>query len=99
MSNRYSIRARVLPDGQPMTIVGRDAWALEQLLAAGERGCTPIDRPAPRWSHYVWKLRTKHGIVIETIDESHGGTFAGHHARYVLWSEVEVLSAVTAEAA
>ena len=91
--SRYQIRARVLPDGLPMTIVGRDAWALERLLAAGERGCTPITQPAPRWSHYVWKLRTKHGLVVETIDEGHGGTFAGTHARYVLRSDVEILPA------
>lgn len=91
MSKRYTIRARILPDGLPMTIVGRDAWALEQLLAAGEVGCTPITRPAPRWSHYVWKLRTKHGLVIHTDDEAHGGQFAGHHGRYTLVSQVEIL--------
>lgn len=94
MSARHSIRARILPDGLPMTIVGRDAWCLERLLAAGKKGCTPIEQPAPRWSHYVWKLRTKHGIVVETIDEPHGGTFSGHHARYVLRSEVEILPAL-----
>lgn len=36
---------------------GRDAWALAQLIEAGERGCTPIDQPGPRWSGYVHKLR------------------------------------------
>lgn len=98
MTCRYHIRARVLPDGEPITIVGRDAWALERLLDAGEVGCTPITQPAPRWSHYVWKLRTKYGIVIETIDEAHGGTFAGSHARYVLRSNVEVLPKMEAAA-
>lgn len=97
--SRYTIRVRTLPDGVPQTIVGRDAWALEQLLAAGKRGCTPIDRPAPRWSHYVWKLRTKHGIMVETIDEPHGGTFSGHHARYVLRTSVEVIRDEELEAA
>lgn len=92
MSKRYNIRARILPDGKPMTLIGRDAWALEELLKAGERGCTPIDRPAPRWSHYVFKLRTKHGLVIETIEEAHGGQFSGTHARYVLRSNVEILT-------
>ncbi len=90
---RYQIRARVLPDGLPMTIVGRDALALERLLAAGERGCTPITEPAPRCRTMIWKLRTKHGLVIETIDEDHGGQFAGTHARYVLRSNVEILPA------
>ena len=88
--SRYTIRARVLPDGAPMTIVGRDADTLEKLIDAGPRGLTPIEYPAPRWSHYVFKLR-RAGIVIETIDESHGGTFSGTHARYVLRSEVEIL--------
>ncbi|WAJ28023.1 winged helix domain-containing protein [Antarcticirhabdus aurantiaca] len=90
---RYMIRARVLPDGLPQTIIGRDAWALERLLAAGACGCTPIDEPAPRWSHYVFKLRHTHGLVIETVEEPHGGRFAGTHARYVLRSEVEILPA------
>jgi hypothetical protein len=90
MSKRYTIRARILPDGALMTIVGRDADTLEKLIAAGLRGLTPIEYPAPRWSHYVFKLR-RAGIIIETIDEPHGGPFAGHHARYVLRSEVEIL--------
>lgn len=90
---RHKIRARVLPDGRTMTIVGRDAWALERLLQAGERGCTPIDQPAPRWSHYVFKLRTKYRLAVETINEAHGGTYAGSHARYVLRSDVEILPA------
>ncbi len=98
MTCRYHILARVLPDGEPITIVGRDAWALERLLEAGEVGCTPITQPAPRWSHYIWKLKTKHGIVIETIDEAHGGTFAGSHARYVLRSNVDVLRKMEAAA-
>ncbi|WP_416356333.1 hypothetical protein ACLNGM_20220 [Aureimonas phyllosphaerae] len=88
--SRYQIRARVLPDGIPMTLVGRTAWCLEQLVAAGVKGCTPIDRPAPRWSDYIHKLRGK-GLVVETIDERHGGTFSGEHGRYVLRSEVEIL--------
>lgn len=67
---------------------GRDEWALQQLLAAGERGCTPITNPAPRWSSYVHKLR-RLGIAIETIHEPHGGPYPGTHARYVLLSVVE----------
>ncbi len=62
---------------------GRERWALERLIAAGERGCTPITEPAPRWSHYIWLLREA-GIEVETITEPHGGTFSGTHARYVL---------------
>lgn len=66
---------------------GRERWALEKLAAKGEQGCTPITEPAPRWSHYVWLLREA-GVEVETINEPHGGTFAGTHARYVLRSKV-----------
>lgn len=69
-------------------ISGRDRWALECLIAAGEKGCTPIDTPGPRWSGYVFNLRAL-GIEIETVTEPHGGPFSGTHARYLLRSHVE----------
>jgi hypothetical protein len=69
--------------------VGRDAWALGELILAGVEGCTPIDQPGPRWSHYVWKLRTVHGLNVETITEGHGGEFSGTYARYVLRQRVQ----------
>jgi hypothetical protein len=72
-----------------MKIVGRDAWALLSLMRSGDAGCTPIDRPAPRWSHYIFKLRGA-GIRVETIDERHDGSFAGSHARYVLQDRISV---------
>ena len=70
-----------------IAVSGRDRWALERLMDAGARGCTPIDEPAPRWSGYVFNLRQM-GVEIETIHERHGGPFAGTHARYVLRSNV-----------
>lgn len=73
---------------QILELKGREEWALSHLLAAGDRGCTPIDTPGPRWSDYVFKLR-KRGIDVETITEAHSGPYAGHHARYVLKSQVE----------
>ncbi len=73
-----------------MELVGRDAWALQMLIRAGERGVTPIEVPGPRWSAYVYKLR-KRGILIETLDEEHGGPFPGRHARYLLHSQVTIL--------
>lgn len=85
----FTVIARLLPDGQPMVIAGRDAWALHQLYLAGKSGCTPIDTPGPRWSHYVYKLR-RLGIDVETITETHGGQFSGHHARYVLRSSISL---------
>jgi hypothetical protein len=71
------------------TVTGRVAWALLSLMRGGETGCTPITRPAPRWSDYVFRLRGQ-GFDVETIDESHGGSFAGSHARYVLRDQVSV---------
>lgn len=75
-----------------ITVVGRDAWALQELVKAGAHGCTPIDHPGPRWSGYVHKLRHTYGIHVETINERHGGAFAGKHARYVLRSNVRIVS-------
>ena len=87
---------RVTPsDGSdPFTIEakGRDAWALDRLIAAGRKGCTPIEQPAPRWSGYVHRLREQ-GVPIETIWESHGGPYAGKHGRYVLRADVQKGSA------
>jgi hypothetical protein len=76
--------------GAERTAGGRDAWALAELVKAGAEGCTPITHPGPRWSAYVCKWR-KRGMDIETLIETHGGPFAGHHARYVLRSPIEVL--------
>jgi hypothetical protein len=90
MSEKLRLIAKVEPDGGVHEVVGRDAWALQNLLRAGERGCTPIDTPGPRWSHYVFKLR-RAGFIIETVNENHGGPFAGTHARYVLRSQVTIL--------
>lgn len=70
-----------------LELVGREAWAMHKLLAAADVGCSIIDQPAPRWSHYVWKLRGR-GVAIETLTERHGGDFPGRHARYVLRSKV-----------
>ena len=77
----------------PQKFVGRVAWALHELVQAGAGGCTPITHPGPRWSDYVHKAR-KAGVLIETIDEGHGGAFAGTHARYRLASTVRVVEVV-----
>ena len=85
-----TVRFRIEPDGPTLTVSGRDAWALQCLVDAGERGVTPLDTPGPRWSGYVHNLR-KAGLVIETIHEGHSGPFPGRHARYVLRSNVTIL--------
>lgn len=70
-----------------ITVSGRDRWALECLIRAGQQGCTPIDHPGPRWSGYKFNLKEL-GLEIETIHENHKGPFPGAHARYVLRSKV-----------
>jgi len=75
----------------PLVLIGRNAWALLQLIEAGSVGCTPITHPGPRWSAYVHRLRHGYGLTIETLHEAHAGPFPGNHARYVLRSAVEVL--------
>ncbi len=72
-------------------LTGRVAFALRELILAGERGLTAIERPAYRWSDYIFRLRAV-GIVVETIREPHGGAYAGHHARYVLRTPLRVVS-------
>lgn len=84
------VKLEIKPDGRTLLLNGRVAWAVKKLIEAGERGCTPIETPGPRWSDYVFKAR-REGLVVETIHESHGGRFPGNHARYVLRSSVEIL--------
>lgn len=69
--------------------VGRAAWMLDRLLAAGTAGCTTLETVAPRVSDYIHKLRARYGLNIESITEAHDGPFKGRHARYVLRSKVE----------
>ncbi len=91
---RYRLALVVEDDDQrQVRLPARLAWALEQLIDAGPRGCTPIDRPAPRWSAYVHRLRHEFGLAVETVTERHGGAFPGSHARYRLRSDVAVLPA------
>jgi hypothetical protein len=91
-SNCQSLTARIGSDNAvaPVTVTGRVAWALDELIKAGSDGCTPITTPAPRWSDYVRRLRTA-GFSVRTINEKHGGAYPGRHGRYVLESEVAVL--------
>ncbi len=87
MSARITIR---LPDGSRQTFRGREAWTLRHLLNAGASGLTTLEQPAPRWSHYVFKLR-KAGLVISTDREMHGGAYPGNHGRYRLETPVTVV--------
>jgi hypothetical protein len=87
ISTKIKIR---LPDGSQQSFVGREAWTLRHLVNAGLTGVTTIDHPAPRWSHYVYKLR-KAGLAISTDYEGHKGDFPGTHGRYRLETPVTVI--------
>ena len=81
---------RVTPaEGEPfnVTVKGRPAWALGHLVAAGARGVTSLEHPAPRWAAYIHTLRGM-GVPIETVHEAHKGQYPGTHARYVLRATV-----------
>ncbi|GLR49886.1 hypothetical protein KYK30_30200 [Shinella yambaruensis] len=92
---KLTLRAVItLPDGSqslPVTVIGRDAWMLDQLIEVGSRGLTSIERPAPRISHYCWKLRG-FGFDISTEYEEHGGPFPGRHGRFRLLSKVRIIA-------
>lgn len=90
MSDIKTIIVTIADDPTPRKFNGRVAWCLNELLAAGERGCTPISNPAPRWSGYVHKLR-KAGVHVITFDEPHAGAYRGSHARYQLGVVVNVI--------
>jgi hypothetical protein len=92
MIKRLQLKARTQRDGITFMVKGRDAWALQELISAGPRGCTPIDHPGPRWSAYVFNLKRDHGLNIETRHEAHKGNFPGTHARYVLLDDVEIIT-------
>jgi hypothetical protein len=87
--NSTKIKIR-LPDGSQQSFVGREAWTLRRLADAGSRGVTTIDHPAPRWSHYIFKLR-KAGLTISTEYEAHGGTYPGTHGRYRLETPLQII--------
>lgn len=75
----------------PRTFIlkGRLGWTMYQLAKAGQRGITPLDRPALRLASYVHQLRKK-GIPIDTEMENHGGAYKGRHALYRLACEASV---------
>jgi hypothetical protein len=98
MSNRNIVELHVqrTDTDETLRLKGREAWTLSCLVEAGESGLTPLDRPAPRWSGYVYALR-KRSLVIDTVDERHSGPYPGAHGRYILRTPVTVLKATYSE--
>lgn len=95
MSAAPVIEVKFRHAGKDVIVTGREAWALDQLITAGESGVTPITHVGPRWSEYTRRLRGR-GLDIETIHEGHSGPFSGRHGRYVIRSVIEVLETKTA---
>ncbi len=79
-----------LDDGSEMRFRGREAWTMHLLNERGEVGISSLDYIGPRLSQYVFNCRGK-GIVIETVDQPHGGAFPGGHGKYVLRTPMKVL--------
>jgi hypothetical protein len=84
-----------MQSGSCLTLTGREAWTLRRLLEAGAAGVATIDHPAPRWSHYIFKLR-RAGLAITTDYERHTGPFPGTHGRYRLETSVTIVAAEVA---
>lgn len=85
------IKAMIETGDAPLTLNlrGRLAWAMLELVKAGDTGITPLHNPAPRVSHYVMCLRRK-GVAIDTDMQPHGGAFPGEHGVYRLKSAVTI---------
>ncbi len=95
-SNVVELHVQRTDTDETLRLKGREAWTLSCLIEAGESGLTPLDRPAPRWSGYVYALR-KRGLDIDTVDERHSGPYPGAHGRYILRTPLTVLKTVCAE--
>jgi hypothetical protein len=85
------LKAKIETCDTPITLhlKGRLAWALMELVKAGDNGITPLHNPAPRVSHYVMTLRRK-GVAIDTDMQPHDGAYPGKHGVYRLRSAVTI---------
>jgi hypothetical protein len=78
---------------------GQTSRALLALVTAGTKGVTALDVSstwAYRFGAYVHNLRRDHGLVIETLRESHIG---GWHGRYVLHTALRIVAVAGAKEA
>ena len=90
-ANCKPITVTALVDGsRRIRVRGRVARTLLCLVEAGDSGIS--SRASFGWAHwfpsYVYDLRDRHGLEIESITENHGGI---RHAHYVLRSHVKIL--------
>lgn len=87
-----AVTARVLPDGEAVTVCGREAQTLRLLIRVGDRGFTAGEASSLGWarrtSAYIRNLR-RAGFPITTRRETtHDGSCIG---RYALAAPVAVV--------
>jgi steroid 5-alpha reductase family enzyme len=92
-NTRLCVKAKVWIDGKPKTIIvkGREAQTLLGLSEAGAKGIITLELSstwALRLSAYIHRLRSQHGLDIQTVREEHDG---GWHGRYLLLTDTEIL--------
>jgi hypothetical protein len=88
---RLKVTARILPDGQTFTATGQEGRTLVLLHQKAMTGVVAYDftgGPPFRLPAYVWSLKRKHGLVIETKHVPHDG---GWHGRFVLHTPIEII--------
>ena len=82
--------------GPERVFEGREAWALNRLLAVGDKGLTSIDEPGVRLAHYVMKIR-RAGIAVEMVREKNlTGSYGGNFGRYFLKTPVVIVETIPA---
>ena len=81
---REALTARVLPDGKPVTVRGREAQPLRLLIRKGAAGFTSGEASPMGWarrtSHYVWKLRAAGFPVATTRENAPDGSRIGRYS-------------------
>ena len=91
--SREALTAQVLPNGEPVTVVGRQAQTLRLLITRGAAGFTSGEASPLGWarrtSHYVMQLR-RAGFPIGMVREP--ATDGSRVGRYFLGSPVAVLA-------
>lgn len=88
-----SLTVRAIGPNGPFTVKGQTARSLVALVKEMGSGVTALEVSswALRFAAYCHDLRHKHGLVIDTIRESHAG---GWHGRHVLRSPVEIVEVI-----
>ncbi len=92
MAKRIKVTARILPNGQPFTAKGQEGRTLLLLHEKAKIGVVAYDfqgGPPFRLPAYVWSLKRKHGLDIETKHVLHVG---GWHGKFVMHTPIEIIA-------